>query len=90
MPGHIPPESCQPPPDPAIHSPKIALAATKRRSSSVKFSVNLSVCPVARIHKDISEANKLVETANLEPFGMLFTLLTISIPLPLPAIFSSR
>ena len=32
MPGQRPPESCQPPPDPPIHSPRIARAATMRRS----------------------------------------------------------
>ena len=33
-PGQIPPESCQPPPEPPSHSPRIARAATSRRSSS--------------------------------------------------------
>ena len=34
MPGQMPPESCQPPPEPPSHSPRIARAATSRRSSS--------------------------------------------------------
>ena len=34
MPGQTPPESCQPPPEPPSHSPRIARAATSRRSSS--------------------------------------------------------
>ncbi len=32
MPGQTPPESCQPPPEPASHSPRMARAATSRRS----------------------------------------------------------
>jgi hypothetical protein len=31
---------------------------------------------------EINDANKFVETANREPLGILFTLLTISIPHP--------
>ena len=34
MPGQTPPESCQPPPDPPSHSPRMARAATRRRSCS--------------------------------------------------------
>ena len=33
MPGHTPPESCQPPPLPPSHSPRMARAATSRRSA---------------------------------------------------------
>ncbi len=33
IPGHTPPESCQPPPEPPSHSPRMARAATRRRSS---------------------------------------------------------
>ena len=32
MPGQTPPESCQPPPEPPSHSPRMARAATSRRS----------------------------------------------------------
>ena len=34
MPGQMPPESCQPPPDPPNHSPRMARAATSFRSGS--------------------------------------------------------
>ena len=36
IPGQTPPESCQPPPEPPSHSPRIARASTSRRSSSRK------------------------------------------------------
>ena len=34
IPGQTPPESCQPPPEPPNHSPRMARAATNRRSAS--------------------------------------------------------
>src|SRR5258707_74218 len=34
IPGHTPPESCQPPPEPPSPSPRMARAATNRRSLS--------------------------------------------------------
>ena len=40
MPGQTPPESCQPPPEPPSHSPRIARAATSRRSSSLSGPVS--------------------------------------------------
>ncbi len=40
IPGQTPPESCQPPPEPANHSPRIARAATSRRSCSASCSVS--------------------------------------------------
>ena len=49
MPGQTPPESCQPPPEPPSHSPRMARAATTRRSSSVRLPVRERVCPVARM-----------------------------------------
>ena len=73
MPGHTPPESCQPPPEPPSHSPKIARAATSRRSSSPNVPTKLRVCPVARMATAINEASKLVETASREPLGISFT-----------------
>ena len=38
MPGQTPPESCQPPPEPPSHSPRIARAATSRRSCSASVA----------------------------------------------------
>ena len=80
MPGQTPPESCQPPPEPPIHSPRIARAATMRRSSSASGPVRLRVWPVARIQTAMSEASRLVETASREPLGMPLTWLTSSMP----------
>ena len=80
IPGQTPPESCHPPPEPPIHSPKIARAATSLLSFSSSCPVRDLVCPDALMHTDIKEANKLVETANLEPFGIPLTCETISIP----------
>ncbi len=48
------------------------------------------VCPVARMHAAIRQANRLVETASREPFGMPLTLLTSSMPRPGPANCASR
>ncbi len=69
MPGHTPPESCQPPPEPASHSPRMARAAATRRSSSASWPVRAWVCPVARIQTAINDASRLVDTASREPFG---------------------
>ena len=82
MPGKIPPESCQPPPEPPSHSPRIARATTTRASSRSSGPVRLRVWPVARINIAISEASRLVETASREPLGMSLTLLTTSSPCP--------
>ena len=38
MPGQTPPESCQPPPEPPSHSPRMARAATRRRSVFVELA----------------------------------------------------
>ena len=84
MPGQTPPESCQPPPEPAIHSPRIARAATSRRSVSCSPPSRFCACPVARMQTEISEASRLVETARREPFGMPLTLLISSMPAPRP------
>ena len=80
MPGQTPPESCQPPPEPPSHSPRMARAATTRRSSSVELPVRERVWPVARMQTAISEASRLVETASREPLGMPLTWLTSSMP----------
>ena len=80
MAGHNPPESCQPPPDPPSHSPRMARAATRRRSVSANSPVSEWAWPVARMHTEINEASRLVETARREPLGISFTRLTISMP----------
>ena len=80
MPGHTPPESCQPPPEPPSHSPRIARAATNRRSSSPNVPIKPRVWPVALIATAINEASKFVETASREPFGISFTWLATSSP----------
>jgi len=49
MPGQRPPESCQPPPEPPSHSPRIARAATMRRSDSSIGPVSVRIWPVARM-----------------------------------------
>ena len=82
MPGQIPPESCQPPPDPPSHSPRMARAATSRRSGSARSPVSDATWPVARMHTEMSDASRWVETASREPFGMSLTWLTISMPRP--------
>ena len=82
MPGKIPPESCQPPPEPPSHSPRMARATTTLASSGSSGPVRLRAWPVARIKSVISEASRLVETARREPLGMSLTLLTISSPCP--------
>ena len=88
--GHTPPESCQPPPLPPSHSPRIARAATSRRSGSVSWPISELACPVARMQTAIRAARRLVETASREPFGMLLTLLTSSRPRPGPTTRSRR
>ena len=91
MPGQTPPESCQPPPLPPSHSPRMARAATRRRSCSSSEPVSAWIWLVARMHTAIRQASRLVETARREPFGMSFTLLTISMPWPgLPVSRASR
>ena len=84
MPGQTPPESCQPPPDPPSHSPSIARASTSRRSSSCKAPSSEPAWPVARMHTEIRDASRFVDTASREPLGMLLTLLTSSRPRPGP------
>ena len=90
IPGQTPPESCQPPPEPPSHSPRIARASTSRRSFSCNGPVRDSVWPVARMETEMRQASRLVETARREPFGISFTLLTSSIPLPDPTILASN
>ena len=80
----MPPESCQPPPEPPSHSPRIARATTTFASSRSSGPVRLRVWPVARIRSAISDASRLVETASREPLGMSLTLLTTSSPQPGP------
>ena len=82
MPGKTPPESCQPPPEPPSHSPRIARATTTRASSASSGPVRFRAWPVARISRLISEASRLVETARRDPLGMSLTLLTTSSPYP--------
>ena len=89
MPGQIPPESCQPPPEPPSHSPKIARAATSLRSASLKPPVSDSIWPVARMQAVMMAARRFVETASREPLGMSLTLLTISSPRPGPTSWAS-
>ena len=67
MPGKIPPESCQPPPEP----PTIRRGSPgPRRPCFLGLSgpVRLRVWPVARIKSAISEASRLVETASASPW----------------------
>ena len=53
MPGQTPPLSCQPPPEPPIHSPSRARARMRRRSLSWSGPVRDSAWPVARMqHAD--------------------------------------
>ena len=84
IPGHSPPESCQPPPDPPNHSPRIARAATIRRSASASGPSRAPIWPVARIQTPISAPSRLVDTARREPLGIRLTLLTSSKPRPGP------
>ena len=90
MPGQTPPESCQPPPDPPNHSPRSARASTRRRSCSCNWPVKAAAWPVARMQTLTSAANNVVETASLDPFGMLLTLLTTSRPRPGPTTRASN
>ena len=90
MPGHTPPESCQPPPEPPSHSPSSARASTSRRSCSCNWPVSEAAWPVARMQTLTSAASRVVETASREPLGMLFTLLTISKPRPGPTMRASK
>ncbi len=90
MPGHTPPESCQPPPEPPSHSPSSARASTSRRSSSSSAPVRDRAWLVARMQTEINEASRLVETASREPLGTSFTWLTNSSPRPGPAMRASR
>ena len=84
MPGQRPPESCQPPPEPPSHSPRMARAATMRRSASAIGPASERICPVARMHVPMSAPSRVVETASREPLGMRLTLLTSSNPRPGP------
>ena len=84
IPGQRPPESCQPPPEPPSHSPSIDLDATVRLSSSEMGPVISLIWPLKRIKRVIIVARRVVLTAKREPFGMPFTLVTISIPPRLP------
>ena len=61
-----------------------------RRSFSSNGPVSELACPVARMQTLMSAANKLVETANRDPFGMLFTLLTSSSPRPGPTTLANK
>ena len=88
IPGHTPPESCHPPPEPPSHSPRIAREAIMSRSCSVGVPSNWRVCCVARIRILIIDASKFVETAKRDPFGMSLTFVTSSIPSPGNAILS--
>mmetsp|Transcript_20139 Transcript_20139/g.57782 ORF Transcript_20139/g.57782 Transcript_20139/m.57782 type:complete len:208 (-) Transcript_20139:18-641(-) len=81
-PGQTPPLSCQPPPLPPSHSPRMARAATSLRSSSRRGPVSDEVCPVALIQTAMMHPNKLVETARRDPLGISFTFVTNSIPFP--------
>ena len=51
MPGKIPPESCQPPPEPPSHSPRMARATTTLASSGSSGPVRFRAWPVARIRE---------------------------------------
>jgi len=84
MPGHTPPESCHPPPEPPSHSPRIARAAAVRRSGSLNAPHREPAWPVARMQTLTSAASKVVETARRDPLGMSLTRLTISKPRPGP------
>ena len=85
MPGQTPPESCQPPPEPPIHSPRIARASDEPALVLLQRAGRATrAWPVARMQTAISAASRLVETARREPLGMSLTLLTISSPRPGP------
>ncbi len=57
-PGQTPPESCHPPPEPASHSPRMAGAATSRRSFSWSWPVRFAAWPVA--HADGNQARQQI------------------------------
>jgi len=80
----MPPESCQPPPEPPSHSPKMARAATSFRSASLSGPLSEAICDVARMQAVMIAANRFVDTASREPLGISFTWLTISNPSPGP------
>ena len=82
IPGQTPPESCQPPPEPPSHSPRIARAVINRWSISSNPPSSAEIWPVARISTAIKLPSRFVETASLEPFGISLTLLTSSSPKP--------
>lgn len=90
IPGQSPPESCQPPPEPPIHSPRMVRAATMRRSVSVIGPVRDLICPVARMQAAIKAPSKWVETARREPLGIPLTFYTSSPPQPGPKTRPSR
>ena len=70
MPGQTPPESCQPPPEPPSHSPRMARAATRRRSVFLQAACRARVPGSWRACRPRSaHASRLVETASREPFG---------------------
>ncbi len=81
-PGNTPPESCQPPPEPPSHSPRIARATTTGASSGSSIPVRFLDWQVARIKLEITDASRFVETASLDPLGMSLTLQTTSRPCP--------
>ena len=91
MAGHMPPESCHPPPEPPSHSPKVVLPTTSILSSSVNSVRRPSVwpnCPVNLASAIFISAKSIVLIARPEPMGIvcswLWTYVTNSIPLPLP------
>jgi len=73
IPGQMPPLSCQPPPEPANHSPRSARPATMRRSASSSGPSSERACPVARMHTAIRLARRFVDTARRLPLGMSLT-----------------
>ena len=74
MPGKMPPESCQPPPDPPSHSPRIARATTTFDSSGPSGPVRFGTWPVARIISVISEASKIGRDGQPRPLGNIVDL----------------
>ena len=83
MPGQTPPESCQPPPEPPSHSPRIARAATRRRSCFVERAgqrVGSGRWRACRRRSGRPAGWSRPPAAS--PSGMSLTLLTSSMPWP--------
>ncbi len=90
MPGKIPPESCQPPPDPPSHSPRIARATTTLASSGSSGPVRLRVWPVARINKRDQRSQQVGRDGQPRTLGNVVDLADDLQPVPGPDDPASR